>query len=276
MSLLATLALAASASTATLPACSWDRPGVNPFMGDLVAAVDRYRDIPEATRVKLKARLQQRSYEDIAVITRDAIAGKADYAADIRDMHFGRGTVCRTVTRTKWKPEHQERGLVYCEDGHCLIVPTVCRNLSRVTRVAPRPVAGAASDESPAAPLAQTDEPLVFDPPAAGLSQPLAAPASFAATAQIVSLEQPSSPLPAAGVLGGGVPGFGPPPGVPPLPPGSPPIEPPGPGPLPDLPRPDPFPGVTPAVPEPSTWLLMGLGLAGFALRQRRSNSGAK
>ncbi len=268
MSLLATLALAASASTATLPACSWDRPGVNPFMGDLVAAVDRYRDIPAATRARLKARLQQRSYEDIAVISRDAIQGKADYSAEIRDMHFGRGSVCRTVTRAKWSDSHQERGLVYCEDGHCLIVPTVCRNLSRVTRLAPRPVAGAASDESPAPQLAESDEPLVFDPPAAGLSQPLAAPGSFVALATAPLLELPSGPP-----LGGGQVSLTPPGAVPPLPPGTPPS---GPGPLPELPRPDPLPGVTPAVPEPSTWLLMGLGLAAVVLRQRRCSNGAR
>jgi hypothetical protein len=49
MSLIATLALAVSAGSA-LPECSWDRPGVNPFMGDVVAAVDRYQDIPAAPR----------------------------------------------------------------------------------------------------------------------------------------------------------------------------------------------------------------------------------
>ena len=119
MSLLATLVLAASASTATLPNCSWDRPGVNPFMGDVVAAVDRYRDIPAATRAKLKARLKDRAYDEIAVIHRDGISGQAQYGAEIRDMHFGRGSVCRSVTRAKWSAQHQERGLVYCEDGQC-------------------------------------------------------------------------------------------------------------------------------------------------------------
>ena len=147
MSLLATLVLAASASTATLPNCSWDRPGVNPFMGDVVAAVDRYRDIPAATRAKLKARLKDRAYDEIAVIHRDGISGQAQYGAEIRDMHFGRGSVCRSVTRSKWSAQHQERGLVYCEDGQCLIVPTVCRNVSRITRLGPKPVAGAAQDE---------------------------------------------------------------------------------------------------------------------------------
>lgn len=134
MSLIASLALAVSAGS-TLPQCSWDRPGANPFMGDVVAAVDHYADIPAAVREKLKARMKARSYDDIAVIERDAIKGKDDYAPEIRDMHFGPGAVCRTVTRTKWTPKTQERGLVYCEDGQCILVPTVCRNVSRVNRL---------------------------------------------------------------------------------------------------------------------------------------------
>ena len=142
MSLIATLALAVSAGS-TLPTCSWDRPGVNPFMGDVVAAVDRYQDIPAATRDKLKARMKARSYDDIAVIERDGIHGKAAYAPEIRDMHFGPGAVCRTVTRTRWTAQMQERGLVYCEDGQCILVPTVCRNVSRIRRLEARPAAAA-------------------------------------------------------------------------------------------------------------------------------------
>lgn len=270
MSLLATLALAASASTASLPACSWDRPGHNPFVGDLVAAVDRYRDIPAATRARLKARLQQRSYEDIAVISRDAISGKASYGAEIRDMHFGRGSVCRTVTRAKWASTHQERGLVYCEDGHCLIVPTVCRNLSRVTRLAPKPVAGAAQDEQPEA-QAEADRPLLFEAPAAGAAAdsgaPVVSPSSFAAIAQTPSLSPLPSSVPLLG--GGAAPSLTPMSGVPPLPMARPSAADP-------LPRPDPLPGLTPAIPEPSSWLLMGLGVLGLLARQRRCSSAAR
>ena len=136
MSLIATLALAVSAGS-TLPQCSWDRPGANPFMGDVVAAVDHYQDIPAATREKLKARMKARRYEDVAVIERDSIRGKSEYEPEIRDMHFGPGAICRTVTRTKWTPKTQERGLVYCEDGQCILVPTVCRNVSFTTALRP-------------------------------------------------------------------------------------------------------------------------------------------
>ncbi|MBP8144827.1 MAG: MHFG family PEP-CTERM protein [Inhella sp.] len=254
MSLLATLVLAASASTATLPNCSWDRPGVNPFMGDVVAAVDRYRDIPAATRAKLKARLKDRAYDEIAVIHRDGISGQAQYGAEIRDMHFGRGSVCRSVTRSKWSAQHQERGLVYCEDGQCLIVPTVCRNVSRITRLGPKPVAGAAQDEV-VTPLAQAqpEAPLLFEPPAAGGET---APTSFvqAAAPNAPALALAPTPLPGPGIGGGTPPSLPPIGGVPPLPPGLPPL-----------------PAVTPPAPEPAAWLTMGLGLAALLLRRRRA-----
>ncbi|MFO1249934.1 MAG: MHFG family PEP-CTERM protein [Inhella sp.] len=179
MSLLAALALAASTSTATLPHCSWNRPGANPFTGDLIAAVDRYQDIPQATRAKLKARMAKREYDEIALITRGAILGKSTYNADISDMHFGSGQVCKTVSRQRWSDTHQERGLVYCQDGHCLIVPTVCRNLSRIVRNQLEPIAGAAEEEPMVLAAAlDGDAPLEFEAPGAGGDQPLAG-ASF-------------------------------------------------------------------------------------------------
>lgn len=220
-------------------------------MGDVVAAVDRYQDIPAATRARLKARMQQRAYDEIAVITRDAVQGQASYAADIRDMHFGRGSVCRTVTRSKWSPQHQERGLVYCEDGQCLIVPTVCRNLSRVTRLAPKPVAGAAQDEEPLALAAVEDLPLTFDPPAAGQ----AAADSFAAVAQVPTVDRsPGIDLPVTTPAAARPPSLPPAGGVPPLPPGA-------------------LPAVTPSVPEPGSYALMGLGLLLVVGLKRRARA---
>ncbi len=130
---------------ATLASCSWDKPGHNPFMGDVVAAVDRYQDIPAPVRATLKARMAVRQYDEMVSIRRDAIVGRARYGAEIRDMYFGQGRVCGTVNRAAWAPTEQERGLVYCEAGHCILVPTVCRNVSRITRETPA-VAGARSD----------------------------------------------------------------------------------------------------------------------------------
>jgi hypothetical protein len=131
------LALAAAVLAATpapLPACSWNRPGHNPFMGDVVAAVDRYTDIPAPVRTRLKARMAERRYDEIVSIRRDAIVGRARYGSAIRDMHFGTGQVCGTVNRMQWTATAEERGLVYCEADHCILVPTVCRNVSRIDR----------------------------------------------------------------------------------------------------------------------------------------------
>ena len=58
-------------------ACSWNRPGVDPFMGDVVAAVDRYRDIPADVRARLKTRMAKRQYDDLVSIRRDSIDGRA-------------------------------------------------------------------------------------------------------------------------------------------------------------------------------------------------------
>ncbi len=125
---------AVPAAQAVLPSCSWNRPGQNPFMGDVVAAVDRYSDIPAPVRERLKSRMAARNYDEVVSIRRDAIVGQARYGAAITGMHFGAGQVCGTVNRAQWAPSAQERGLVYCESGHCILVPTVCRNVSRITR----------------------------------------------------------------------------------------------------------------------------------------------
>ncbi|WP_198937953.1 MHFG family PEP-CTERM protein, partial [Pelomonas sp. KK5] len=152
-------------------------------MGDVVAAVDRYQDIPSRTRDKLKARMARRDYDEIVSIKRDGIKGQATYGGDITDMYFGQGSVCRTVTRSKWTDAMEERGLVYCEDGQCILVPTVCRNVSRIRRMAPRPVAMAAATPPASADsyVAPPETELEMDPTGAGPGG--ASPTSFAGMA---------------------------------------------------------------------------------------------
>lgn len=123
---------------ATLDACSWDAPGRNPYTGPVPAAVEAYQDIPPAIRAKLRSRMERRAYDELVTIRRDVIEGQDASYTNLRGMHFGKGTVCRQVTRSGWPAEAVERGLVYCEDHHCIVVPTICNNVARVDKVPTR------------------------------------------------------------------------------------------------------------------------------------------
>ena len=177
-------------STTRLPSCSWDQPGHNPFVGDVVAAIDRYQDIPVDVRARLKQRMTQRDYDDIVSIRRDSLAGKYGYDPVIRDMHFGVDRVCTQVSRQKWAAEQQERGLVYCEGSQCILVPNVCSNVSRITRL--EPVATAAAH--------QFGSELLFDAPGAGETVDAAptapGPDTFAALSSQESLSDSGEVVP--------------------------------------------------------------------------------
>jgi hypothetical protein len=287
--LVAGLAMVGSCAEAAVAervaACSWDRPGHNPFMGDVVAAVDRYADIPADVRQTLRRRMVERRYDDLVTIRRDSIEGGHEYSPTIRDMHFGEGSVCGQTSRSGWSAEMRERGLVYCESGHCILVPTVCRNVSRIERLPPRRVA---EDKPPAGGGGHGGGELLFEPPAAGGN----IPPSFAE-----GVAPPQTGLGAGGTPMAGPaarwPGWSDPPlWAGPVAPGPgfddvlggrgpmavlPPVIVPRPGP--QLPPgtgdhggsvPPPLP-LTP-VPEPQTWALMaaGLALVGAAVRRRR------
>ena len=251
--------------TVRYASCSWDHPGSNPFMGSVVDAVDRYTDIPADVRSRLKQKMAKRDYDDIASIGRDSINGKDVYDPDIRDMHFGTNRVCTTVSRSGWAKDREERGLVYCDGNECIIVPTVCRNVSRVTRHGGGTPIANSGVFAPGG-LPPGDE-LAFDPPGAGPidapADPLALGIPLGGGIPSPSIGTLASALPwlaAPGFLGGGSGGSGP---VFPANPGSgstgaaPPSSTGG------------ISVVTPPVPEPATWLLSILGLFAVAVVTR-------
>lgn len=111
--------------------CSWNNPGHNPYMGTLESAVDRVVHSPQEAAV-IKHKINQRAWDDWVVIGRDYIVGAFEYH-NLRNMNFGENTVCQHPDRTWWGTK-QERGLVYCGESTCVVIPTVCRNLSVVDR----------------------------------------------------------------------------------------------------------------------------------------------
>lgn len=116
-----------------MTACDWSHPGADPLTAAPAAMVAHYTDIPGPARAALARRIERHLYSEVVPITRGRIGGGR--YGELRDMHYGKGRLCAgPVDRSAWAPTHVERGLVYCEAGHCLIVPTVCRNVSRVTK----------------------------------------------------------------------------------------------------------------------------------------------
>ncbi len=120
-------------ATAVGSGCSWAHPGANPYRGAPPAALADFA-MPAETRQQLRALMARHAYTDVVTITRDGIAGQRRYG-DLREMHSGHGQLCHgSVDRSAWSPTHEERGLVYCVGETCIIVPTICNNVSLVTR----------------------------------------------------------------------------------------------------------------------------------------------
>ena len=214
----------------TLDHCSWDRPGADPFGGDVPAAVADYAEIPAPARIQLRAKMERHQYDDVVEIRRDTIIGMHVYS-DMRSMHYG-SKLCKAVSRAKWADDAVERGLVYCVAEHCLIVPSVCTNLSLVTRV-PKVIRG----DFPA-PILALPEPL----------PPLELPSEPPTVMPPVSDDVPPTHA------GPAAPPFWWPPVYVPSPPGpaAPPAAPP-----------------SPQIPEPATWALIVAGIAAVAARRR-------
>ena len=127
------LIIAAVVASAAGSGCSWAHPGANPYRGAPPAVLADFA-MSDDTRRQLRALMTERRYTDVVTITRDHIAGQHAYN-NLRQMHSGHGQVCHgSVDRSAWSVTHEERGLVYCVGVTCVVVPTICNNVSLVTR----------------------------------------------------------------------------------------------------------------------------------------------
>jgi hypothetical protein len=113
--------------------CSWNNPGANPYSKVAPEKALASYAMPIETKEELARKMRAKEYDDVAVIRRDTIEGIDSYT-NLRGMHFG-NQVCGKVNRKQWKDHQQEVGMVYCHKSSCVIVPTVCNNVSLVDRV---------------------------------------------------------------------------------------------------------------------------------------------
>jgi hypothetical protein len=115
--------------------CDWTNPGVDSFRDggrDLGDAISRL-PIDYIDKIQLKKLVANQNYTEIATITQEGIEGFLASYTNLRYMAFGKNKVCKNVTM-KWEPSRVERGLIYCTPNACIIIPTVCNNISLVDR----------------------------------------------------------------------------------------------------------------------------------------------
>ena len=124
--------LAVATTGASASPCNWNSPGSNPQIGDKIASLQNYKDIPAAVRAELGKKMAARKYDDHVVITRNSIRGNMDYT-NARDMHWGQNKICfGEVVRSAWTEKQTHRALVYTYAGYSIAVASVCGNVFRL------------------------------------------------------------------------------------------------------------------------------------------------
>ncbi len=116
-------------------ACNLNNPGADPYRGPVeptvAAAVARY-EFPKPIQAQLVAKVKRLDTDAVVRIGKDGLYSPTGTAANLRDMHFGKRLCSGPVHRPRWKADHTEVALVYCVQGHCIAVPVICGNVSRI------------------------------------------------------------------------------------------------------------------------------------------------
>lgn len=145
--------------------CEWSAPrGAYAVRVEPASLVHNYAEIPADVQHTLAQKMRALAYDDLVLIKKDSLTAiSGGQYSDFRKMHFGAQgqKMCQQVTTRTWTDRDEEMALVYCHGGWCAAVPTVCNNVSLITRVPPEP--------GPAMPVLPVEAPLVdipFDLPA--------------------------------------------------------------------------------------------------------------
>jgi hypothetical protein len=268
--ILATAAiLTASASATAGTTCNWNSPGSNPQIGDKIASLENYKDIPADVRAELGKKMAAKKYDDHVVIGRNYIRGNQDYV-NARDMHWGQNKICfGEVVRSAWKETQTHRALVYSYAGYSIAVASVCGNVFRLDIIA-----GGGGGGNSSAPPADSSVPAIPDEPTSSGGIPPADSSTFSEMSGGGGAPTPEQNLPPVVWLTGKVPPQNP--LVPDEPTWRPvPIEPVPHAPLVPFVRVEippvvvPVP-VMPPVPEPSTYAMMLAGLFAMGMLKKK------
>lgn len=115
--------------------CDWNNPGANRFIGNHANAIDNYTDIPVSIRAELKKKINAHNFDDHITIDKLGMSGKLSYSNG-RDMHWGQNKMCKgEFNISQWKSTHQERAVVYTYNGYSIAIPSVCGNVFRLTLI---------------------------------------------------------------------------------------------------------------------------------------------
>ncbi len=138
---LTAIALAASLSSSASPvgSCIWQPSHQQPFEGQLAPVLDRFQDMPQALRERLKERINAHRFDEVVSIRRDSIVGQQSYEGQLQGLQAGADNRCTEPNRAQWSDRDEELALSYCEASYCVLVTINGHHLARTKRTALAP-----------------------------------------------------------------------------------------------------------------------------------------